>query len=47
MKVVHKEKNTSYKIIFSNEIKEYINVQSKKYNKVTLICDVVRSIAQK
>ena len=22
MKVVHKEKNTSYKIIFSNEIKE-------------------------
>lgn len=39
MKVVHKEKNTSYKIIFSNEIKEYINVQSKKYNKVALITD--------
>ena len=39
MKVLHTEKKSSYKIIFSNKIKPYINKQLKDYQKVALVTD--------
>ena len=39
MRVLYSEKNTSYRIIFSNKIKEYIKKQSSKYKKIAVIAD--------